>query len=617
MIARKPSHALGWLLAAGACVAAGVMFSESTLPESKNVTETDPTPLPQSACAFVEEERIAFDMRSTVAVAGAPSEADRLEGTLSLEVVEASDSASLLRGAFDEVTLTQRLSQNEDRVNPEALEGAPFFVRMERSCRIAELGFPRSFDSAARQLVQHTLRATEIVLPEDPRPRWEAEQEDGGGSYTARYTAEPVNGELHIVRMKDAYHVNPVADRLGVRVQVLGAHANARVSGDGLVSVEGREQIAIRLASAAPQTIEHRFSMEREDRAFRAVAFLSPADARFGDEPTSTDDHRPEIAPAHETLDRSTAQARFVDLATGQHKDAFAAARFLASWLLAHPEEGPALLAELRNGAIADEAHAALFFAFELAGDDSSRAVLAEALVDEELSSVNRARAAAALADHGEPTHEVATLLRERAEDDSSRIVANVSRLGLGTLASRTDGELRYDMQDMLVTELERATDDEELVTAIDAIGNSGDDHFAGHLSDLLDAPSTSARAHAAEALGRLSPDVARSELIERLATEEDPRVLTSVLMSLSRLDSRAGSRGTLADADLALAALRLSSSAHPEVRAGVVEWLGRWADEGRARQTLALHFPNETELQIRRRIGAFVTAAELRAVEG
>ena len=67
-------------------------------------------------------------------------------------------------------------------------------------------------------------------------------------------------------------------------------------------------------------------------------------------------------------------------------------------------------------------------------------------------------------------------------------MVSTVSRLGLGTMAGRADGELGEELRAVLGAELDGAQSREAAVAAIDAIGNSADDSFAPKLAERLDA---------------------------------------------------------------------------------------------------------------------------------
>lgn len=563
---------------------------------------------PTLACAFDAGERRAYDVTSRVGVADTE---DRFDGVLSLEAVEVS-GAALLRAAFSEVRLAQSLSEPADRVGADELEGAPFFVRVDARCRLTEIGFPEAWSPAARHLATSVLRANEIVLPGAATDAWQAAQVDGGGDYVARYSARSDADAVRVVRLKVAYEADPEAARLGATLEVLSARADALYdpSARAIVDVRGEERLRLSMPSGERHTIAHRFSMARRDAAYRPVARADVNAARF-DDARSVEAREAPVDPAIAALSRDEALGRFHGVFDAMGRDGvLPAARMLADWLRAHPEGAAELLTALRDGDIAEHAQATLFLALQRAGTEATRAALVEALDDDRLFEVNRARAAAALAEHGAPSQAVADALLARARDDGSPMVANVSRLGLGTLAGRADGALGESLRDTLSAELEGAGARAEVVQAIDAMGNCADDRFAAPLAARLDAAEPSVRAHAAEALGRLSPDAARARLADHLADEADPAVAASILRGLRQLDDGA----SLGEADLTLAATQLASP-HLEVRAAAVEWLGRSASaQPEVRRLLAAHFHAEADLRLKQRLGAFVSAADLRA---
>lgn len=609
---RLSGRSIAAILACGAVglVAGGWWTLSSEPAPAASAREASPT----LACAFAEGDRLAYDVTSRVGVSDAE---DRFRGALSVEVVEGSDTGALFRAAFTGVRLSQSLTQPRDRTEATELDGAPFFVRVDDRCRFTEVGFDESWSPAARQLVTTVLRAHEIVLPGDGRESWEAAQVDGGGDYVARYTARASDEGVRVVRLKHAYDQDADAQSFGIDLSVLDARAEALFDPEArdIRSVRGRERVRLTLPDSRTQELSHRFSMERHDRAFAAVAAASLADADFGDalaEAPAPDDEA--LDPALAALDWDGARAHFLStFAELGREGVYPAARFLAEWLREHPEDTAALLDDLRAGAIPPEAQASLFLALELAGTAESRDVLIGAIDDEGLEEVNRARAASALADHGAPSREVADVLLARARESESEMVANVSRLGLGSLAGRADGELGDELRELLGSELSAAGHREDRVAAIDAIGNCADDRFAPALTEHLDVAEPSVRAHAAQALGRLSPDVARSQLVDHLGTEEDPQVASALLHGLTQVDE--GSTG-LSEADLALAAQRLGSP-HAQVRAGVIEWLGRSSDQPEVRRLLAVHFHLETHLRLKQRLGTYVSAAEIRQAAG
>lgn len=593
--------------------------SSSSAPRAS--TEPEKTTPGVLECHFESRETAAFSFESSATLDAVPSlqAEDHFRGLLSWVVVEEAHQGrpALLRASLSSVVLEQALS--EERVNAVELQDSPFYVRVDTTCRFAGIGFSPHWSGASRRLVTTLLESFEIVLPGDDSTHWKAEQHDGVGAYTAQYRrdASP-RGSTRIVRTKPRYHLDDTARRMGIRVQVLGARAEATIDSErrGWVqSVEGQETVRIHLPGGDPQGFVHRFRLLREDSHSVAVNdSLSPEGADFANVFQAAPHAPPPADLALAALDADAARARFLAFFIEDGKSAvFPAARFLAGWLRAHPQESALLLADLQRGAIAEAAHAALFLAFELAGTDQSRQVLADALVSNQLSALNRSRAASALADHGEPSRRAAELLLTQARESESPMVANVSLLGVGSMAGRTrQGDpLRDELRAALRGELERATGSNEELAVLDALGNSGDDAFGSALDERLRRGRPALRVRAAEALGHLSPEVARPLLVSQLENEPSPKVSTAILRSLSRLDPV--TELDLTRAELALAGRKLATSSIVEERAAVIEWVGRARRQLEARRVLAAHFHKEPNIHLQQRIGAFVTPSELR----
>ncbi|HVJ92916.1 MAG TPA: hypothetical protein VM580_24110, partial [Labilithrix sp.] len=501
------------------------LVSLATWPTRRTSTVSTPTakavePSKPLQCVFRTNDTAAFSFASTATLEGSGTQ-DLFEGVLSWVVVDEArdDRPALLRTALTSVVVEQTAS--EEQVNAAELVASPFYVRVDSSCRFSGLGFSPRWSGASRRLVTTLLESYEVVLPGDASARWEAKQRDSVGAYTGQYQTSSSVGPRLIVRTKPSYHPDQEARRMGIRVQLLGARAEARFDParpGWLQQMTGRERVLFHLPEESPQSFDHSYRIERDDARYHAVNdTLSLDEADFSDARTAEPQATASSDPAIGALRYEAARARFNDFVRQAGRSGiYPAARFLAGWLRAHPEESERVLADLKSGAIDKESHSALFLALELAGTVESRKVLTSALTDTKLSELNRARAASALADHGEPTQMAASALLAHARRDSSQMIANVSLLGLGRLAARTrpGDPLRAELRSALEAELARATTDGAAVAVVDAMGNSGDDTFGPALEKRLRTGAPTMRARAAEALGHLSPEVARPHLV-------------------------------------------------------------------------------------------------------
>jgi HEAT repeat protein len=227
-------------------------------------------------------------------------------------------------------------------------------------------------------------------------------------------------------------------------------------------------------------------------------------------------------------------------------------------------------------------------------------------LVDRRFRAVDRARAASALSDIGGTTRATAELLLSQAQADRDDMVANVSLLGLGSMARRGgDEEVRTYIRASLDKELAAAADDSKARVVLDAMGNSGDPAFVDSLAQQLGAESAVTRQHAAEALGRLDPVTAGPRLWDRLREETDPRVSAAILGAY---------RGPATADAIALISDKLAASTSISERAAMIAWLGTLSrSRPEARSALVAQFHQETSARLMQQIGTFVPAAALR----
>jgi HEAT repeat protein len=245
-----------------------------------------------------------------------------------------------------------------------------------------------------------------------------------------------------------------------------------------------------------------------------------------------------------------------------------------------------------------------MFLGLELSGTDASRDTLSDVLKDGHFRALDRARAASALSDIGTPTQGTAELLLAQGQNDGDPMVANVSLLGLGSMARRSDAELKTYVHASLEREFSAAGDESKARIVLDAMGNSGDLSFADELETQLGKDSAATRQHAAEALGRLDPAEAAPRLLDRLREETDPAVTTAIVGALHGPPT--------ADA-IALMSDKLAASTSVSERAAIIAWLGGAArTEPGARSLLVAQFHRETNTRLMQQIGTFVPAAAL-----
>lgn len=610
-IGRAPKVALATALAGASVFAITLAVTRgAATPRAHSGAAAPAAPAPLE-CRFEPGETAAFTLESTARDVRGEQE-DHFRGTLSWQVVEQlPGSRWRLRAALGDVSHDQSLTLPEERVKGPITD--PFFVDVDASCRFVGFGFARDWGARRRQFVRSLLSTEEFVLPAVlGTPSFRVTQSDGLGPFEASYALArgARASELRIERHKVAYEAKAGADAMGLSVVVVGSKATARFDldhPDWVKETSGLERVQILVQGKVQADLLQRFRLVRDDARFVAMRAISPSDADFRDAVALEGDGDERADPELARTSYEAARRAFLAHFTGTGDPSYAAARELSSWLSAHPEGARRLVADLRAGRIDDAARPALFLGLELSGTDAARGALSGVLEDPRFRAVDRARAASALSDIGEPTRKTADLLLSEARNERDGMVANVSLLGVGSMArrGRDDGELRAYVHASLEKELSAAGDEGKARLVLDAMGNSGDPAFADELDAQLGADSAATRQHAADALGRLDPEEAEPLLLDRLRDETDPTVSAAIVGAM---------HGPPTPDAIALMADKLAGSTSISERAAIIAWLGAASrTDAAARAVLVEQFHRETNARLMQEIGAFLPASALR----
>jgi len=609
MSAVSQRTALAFALAGASILALGFGLLRGSEPGPGQATQAASKRPDGLRCGFEPGDTAAFTLESTVRdVRG--DEQDHFRGTLSWELAEQlSPTRWRLRAALSDVSRSEALTLPDERAIGPLTD--PFFIDVDASCRFVGFGFARDWDARRRQLVQATLTTHEFVLPPTARTHaWIASQSDGLGPFEARYTASSraSGSAVRVERRKAAYDGQAGAAAIGLSIVVVGSEASASFDRDHpgwLKKSSGLERVQIRVQGEVAADLLQQFRLTRDDSQYLAVERMDPHDADFRDafDLELEDDRLIDAQLAQVSYDE--ALDSFLAHFGGADDPSYAAARQLAAWLKAHPDQAHGLIDALRAGTIDDAARPALFLALELSGTEAAREALSVALEDPQLRAIDRARAASALSDIGEPTRSTAELLLAQAHADRDDMVASVSVLGLGGMARRGDDEIKTYVRAALEQELIAAVDESKTRVILDAMGNTGDPAFADDLDAQLGADSAATRQHAAQALGRLEPGDAGPRLLSRLGQETDPSVSAAIVGAY---------RGPPTAAAIALMSDKLAASTSTAERAALIGWLGSASrTEPDAQSRLVAHLHQETDSRLMQQIGSFVPAAELR----
>ncbi|NRQ42841.1 HEAT repeat domain-containing protein [Rheinheimera sp. YQF-2] len=584
------------LLAAAATAVVGVIaFNPWSRSDSVQV-EVSASAQPAARCQLAVGQTAAFRFSSTVTAEG---QSDTFEGVMSWQVEALNAGVARVRASFSKVNLSQDMTLAAERAA--SPQGLPFFLQVDSNCAISSTAFAPQWQPKSRLLVATQLDNFTFLLPPAGTTQWHSAALDGLGDYTAHFSMLSQT-PLQIQRHKADHLIRGAADSFGIKIAVQKSQATAIFNPSQPLwwqAISGEEIVSLQVAGQPEVIMQQRFSLQRDDQLFAAIA---QTDWALAEKSVPYD-----LAPE---FDEFTTQQQsytetyvaFISAITDTPPRYFDAALEMAAWLKKHPEDVDLLVAELR-GQMDDDARPTAFLALQLSGLNNAREALSDMVFDTTMSQGDQSRAASALADLGTPRQDVAELLLSRAMIKD--IGGNASLLGAGSMVARSDDPaLRQYIMQSLQQQLVDTSDQSERLILIDSMGNTGDASFVEVLSHELSAESEATRRRAADAISRLPAEQARPALLDALVQESDPQVSTALIDALKH-------SGASSPELLDVLEKRVSSP-DANQRAATIDLLGAQQTE-RAQQLLIAQYKRETDARIKMQIGRYVPAKALR----
>ena len=595
------------------------------------------------ACRLHPGEDLPFRLHSiTDTGAGDARQRLELEGVLHWHVLASRGTGWLVAAALDELAVDQRPVPQSPAQRPVPGSGAtsrelqaeleePFLVEVGRDCRFKGFAFAPRSDSRARSRIEALMRSMEMVLPVAPVRQWTARQDDAMGSYQGHYQRETTTGGgtgVVISRRRVRYFAFRLPS-LGPKVagpsaEIVRSEARATLDAVGgwLSALSSQDHLKLslgeRLLAEVTGSVElHRIESPPLPRlvGLATERFVSRSNLQAEEGPP-----QPTVPDAAQAaLDLSGAVADFERRLGSGKGGLHGAVSTLAGYLVGRPGAITELMAALRNGSIDPKLHSALFLALERTGTPQAERALAEGVGDRRLSSVDRMRAAVALADVPHPSQQAVDALvaqaRARGGDTEAEDVSRSALLALGTLDHNTaasNPELAAEARQELGARLRAMPPPGEVMTDLDAVGNSGDESLVAAVEPYTDDPSPMVRAHAAGAFGRTVDAADEARLTAWLVREPDRGVRRAIVATLAARVDAAG--GGLSSNLLSTAISWLPQEPDAQVRGLLIPLLGGVAaNVPEAKQALIDQFHREQQPELLELIGQYGSVEELR----
>lgn len=422
----------------------------------------------------------------------------------------------------------------------------PFYVQAETDGRVRGYSFARDLSPTARNILRGVLGSAQVAVRDEAQ--WAADEDDIQGSYVASYSKDEAGA---IVKTKRPYSKIEGMATLDVRARGVASVAedgwptNVTLEEHKVASMGEKMPVATtdaRLAltltgTKADPSLLGRFEREQDDLV-QASAFGTMDDAesaRVADGRLASD----------ATSDAILGEAR----AATDDQAMIAAGDRLAARLRLNPNEADRM-ATLARTLPAREANLVVGALGGAATPESTKA-LGRLLSETKGPPAVRANAATQLAFAKGANATEARDSLSQGLSDPSREVRDSSALALGNVA-RELGDADPETVKDLVARYERARDDEERVTLLEALGNSGSAEILPVVRAALASENESLREAAAHALRFLPLGDADKVLADVLGTEPSPTVIVAAIDSIGyrvvEMHARALERAVLAD---------------------------------------------------------------------
>jgi HEAT repeat protein len=589
-------------------------------------------------CRLHPGEDLPFRLHSiTDTGAGDATQHLELEAVLHWRVLASRGTGWLVAAALDGLTVAQGPVAPTPEIQAALAE--PFLVEVGRDCRFKGFAFAPRSDARARSRIEALMRTMEIVLPVAPVRQWTARQDDALGSYQGHYQRETTSGNTSggtagavISRRRVRYHafrLPSLGPKLaGPSAEIVSSEARATLDTEGgwLSALSSQDHLELSLGGRLLARVSGSIELRRIE-APPLPRLVGLAIERFVSRSSlQAEEGPPELTvpdTAHAALDLSGALSDFerrLGSGKGGLHDAVAT---LAGYLALKPGAIGELMVGLRDGArkgsIDPKLHSALFLALERTGTPEAERALAEGVGDRRLSSVDRMRAAVALADVPHPSQQavgaLVTQARSRGGDAEAQDVSRSALLALGTLDHNTatsNPELATKARQELGARLRAGPPSDEVMTDLDAVGNSGDESLVAAVERYTDDPSPLVRAHAAGAFGRTMDAADEARLTAWLVREPDRGVRRAIVATLAERVDAAG--GGLSSNLLSTAISWLPQETDAQVRGLLIRLLGGVAASvEEAKQALVDQFHRERQPELIELIGHYCSVDELR----
>jgi hypothetical protein len=497
----------------------------------------------------------------------------------------------------------------------------PFLVRIQSDCRIDAFARPHGTDTILARRQQALAYELSFSEPSLGSPRT-VDGEDGTGRIRSTFAWAQEGGAAVVARTSFDYTgLWQPQSSAATGARVVASAMRVRVSAEWFEALTREATVAMASGEAATKTEVHRVEAPAVD-PFLALD-IDPAHFVWEDLLPKVEVRTAQNAPPREfvaaaaNMSSGEAMAKFADLFNSQSHIA-AATSFLWAYLEAKPSFAVTLADTLRHQQLSGMQAAGAYVALQQARTPEAGQALASVRSDTSAVPFDRTRATMAIASRSDTGLSFVNDLRAdalgRSSSSAAAMLASEAPLALGVMAdirAKDAPDVAKAARSALLDALASASSEQQKVSAIAGIGNTGDATLLGRVAPFLADGSVRVRKTAADVVRKMPASTAAPWLLAFLGQESDPDVRESIYHSAWQLELTQDGTPTNSFVPHALADLPKAESF--TLRQELIRFLGvQSKTNAAAKQALIAQFHAEPEAQLRELIGQYATAGEL-----
>ncbi len=509
----------------------------------------------------------------SVSAAGVTQSFDtRISGDLVMTVIERSSDGFRVSFGFRQPAVELTVNGRPEAAQAEIIGAAlrlAIYAEMSAQGRLTSVSFDPDVDSVCRNYARAVLGMAQVVLPGTSGPdmtRWEADEDDPGGVYIARYEVLPGRGEELSKQLKTGaeifrktkvrYRSQPAASGPGGPRQIQtrrpegSLEAVFDVKQGRLISTVGEETQTISISGteigSVSAGIDMRLSSEEAVLPEIIAAMRQIRAERLAKAPAETLSFGlPEIeqeAAIERTVlgeDRlETLLAALDRIGSDQAPEATPLYLKFKALVYLHPESCGSLAARAASAGPDSAAQQILIGALSSVGTGPAQAALVGLLEDGAVAPKTAMLIIQSLGLSGRPaTPATQAAVAELAAKASDPEVASVATLALGMIANglaASEPGRAAELVKGIIADIGRSDSKERTRLLLLALGNSGSDLALPIFRQYLKSDTSALRSVAASGLRWVQAPGADDLLAEALTTDTESSVRTEAAFGLS-----------------------------------------------------------------------------------